>query len=81
MLPNRSVSEFAVTAIIGYLGFWRNQEVVIKCDQTQGMKKIAQLLQGRRRPRRMVAKYSLETRRPSNCVMVRAHHQLVGPST
>ena len=35
LLPDKSVSEFAVATIIGYLDFYGQQEVVIKCDQEQ----------------------------------------------
>ena len=44
VLPDKSASEFAVATIIGYLDFCGHQEVKIKCDQEQSMKRIAELL-------------------------------------
>ena len=52
VLPEKPASEFAVATIIGHLDVWGHQEVMIKCDQEQSMKRIAELLQERRRPRR-----------------------------
>ena len=58
VLPDKSASEFAVATIIGCLDFWGHQEVMIKCDQEQRMKRIAELLQEQRRPRRTIVEYS-----------------------
>ena len=44
VLLDKSASEFAVATIIGYLDFCGHQEVTIKCDQEQSMKRIAELL-------------------------------------
>ena len=44
VLPDKSASEFAVATIIGYLDFWGHQEVIIKCDQEESTKRIAELL-------------------------------------
>ena len=58
VLPDKSASEGAVATIIGYLDLWGHQEVIIKCDQEHSMKRIAELLQERRRPRRTIVEYS-----------------------
>ena len=74
VLPDKSASEFAVATIIGYLDFWRCQEVMIKCDQERSMKKIDESLQERRRPRQTI----VEKRHQSNEVVKYAHHHLEG---
>ena len=45
VLPDKVASEFAVATIIGYCDFRGQQEVMIKSDQEQSMKKITELLQ------------------------------------
>ena len=67
VLPDKSASEFAVATIIGY------QEVMIKCDQEQSMKRIAELLQERRRPRRTIVEYSPKGSHQSNGVVENTH--------
>ena len=64
VLLDKSANEFAVATIIGYLDFWGHQEVMIKCDQEKSMKRIAELLQERRRPRRTIVEYSPEGEPP-----------------
>ena len=54
VLPVRTVSEITMATIIGYLDCWDRQEVMIKCNQQQNMVRRAELLQGRRRPRRTI---------------------------
>ena len=49
VLPEESASEFTVASTIGNMDFWGQQELMIKCDQEQSTKKIAELLQERRR--------------------------------
>ena len=78
VLPVRTVSETAVATIIGHLDCWDRQEVIIKCNQQQNMVRRAELLQGRRRPRRTNVECILEGRRQSNAVVENAHHHLVG---
>ena len=78
VLPDRSASEFAVATIIGYLDFWGHQEVMIKCDQEQSVKRIAELLQERRRPRRTIVEYSPKGSHQSNGVVENAHFHLEG---
>ena len=55
-----------------YPDFWGHQEVMIKCDQVQSMKRIAELLQERRRPRRTIVEYSPKKSHQSNG-MVETH--------
>ena len=74
VLPVKSASEFAVATIIGYLDFWGHQEVMIKCDQEQSMKRIAELLQERRRPRRTIVEHSPNGNHQSNEVVENARH-------
>ena len=76
VLPDKSASEFAVATIIGYLDFWGHQEVMTKCDQEQSMKRIAELLQERRRPRRTIVDSSLKAGHQSNGVVENAHYHL-----
>ena len=78
VLLDKSASEFAVATIIGYLDFWGHQEAMIKCDQEQNMKRIAELLQERRRPRRTIAEYSPKGSHQSNGVVANAHYHLEG---
>ena len=47
---------------------------MIKCDQEQSMKRIAELLQERRRPRRTIVEYSPKGSHQSNGVVENAHH-------
>ena len=49
---------------------------MIKCDQEQSMKRIAELLQERRRPRRTIVEYSPKGSRQSNGVVENAHYHL-----
>ena len=81
MLPDKSASEFAVATIIGYLDFWGHQEVMIKCDQEQKMKRIAELFQERRSPRRTIVEYSPKGSHQSNGVVENAHHLSPGRSS
>ena len=78
VLPENSASEFAVATIIGYPDFWGHQEVMIKCDQVQSMKRIAELLQERRRPRRTIVEYSPKRSHQSNGTVENAHYHLEG---
>ena len=64
-----------MATIIGYLDFWGHQKVMIKCDQEQSTKRIAELLQERRRrPRRTVVEYSPKRSHQSNGVVENAHY-------
>ena len=78
VLLDTSASEFAVATIIGYSDFWGHQEAMIKCDQEQNMKRIAELLQERRRPRRTISEYSPKGSHQSNGVVENAHYHLEG---
>ena len=78
MLPDKSASEFAVATIVGHLDFWGHQEVMIKCDQEQSIKRIAELLQERRKPRRTVVEQSLKGSHQSNGVVENARYPLKG---
>ena len=78
VLPDKSASEFAVATIIGYLDFWGHQEVMIKCDQEYSMKRIAESLQERRRPRRTIVECSPTGSHQSNGVVENAHCHLEG---
>ena len=78
VLPDKSASEFAVATIIGYLDFWGHQEVMIKCDQEYSMKRIAESLQERRRPRRTIVECSPKGSHQSNGVVENAHCHLEG---
>ena len=49
---------------------------MIKCDQEQSMKRIAELLQERRRPRRTIVEYSPKESHQSNGVVENAHCHL-----
>ena len=49
-----------------------------KCDQEQSMKRIAELLQEWRRPRRMIVEYSPKGSHESNGVVENAHYHLEG---
>ena len=51
---------------------------MIKCDQEQSMKRIAELLQERRRPRRTIVEYSPKGSHQSNGVVENAHYHLEG---
>ena len=51
---------------------------MIKCDQEQSMKRIAELLQERRRPRRTIVEYSPEGNHQRNGVVENAHIHLEG---
>ena len=62
-----------MATIIGNLDFWGHQEVMIKCDQEQGMKRIAEL-----RPRRTIIEYSPKGSHQSNGVVENAHSHLEG---
>ena len=62
----------------GYLNFWGHQEVTIKCGQEQSMRKIAELLQERRRPRRTIVGYNPKGSHQSNAVVENAHNHLEG---
>ena len=66
VLPVRTVSEITVATIIGYLDCWDRQEFITKCNQQQNMVRRAELLQGRRRPRRTIVESILEGRRQNN---------------
>ena len=61
-----------------YLDFWRHQEVMIKCDTEQSMKRIAELLQERSRPRRTIVEYSPKGSHQRNGVVENAHYHLEG---
>ena len=76
VLPDISASEFAVATIIGNLDFWGHQEVMIKCDEEQSMKNIAELLQEWRQPRRTILEYSPKGSQQSNGVAENAHFHL-----
>ena len=76
--PDKSASVFAVATIIGYLDFWGQQEVMIKCDQEQSAERIAELLQERRRPRRTIVVYSPKESHLGNRVVENAHYHLEG---
>ena len=78
VLPDKTASEFAVATIIGYLDFWGHQEDMIKCDQEQSMKRIAELLLEWRRPRRTIVEYSPKGSHQSNRVVEKVHHHLEG---
>ena len=78
VLPDKSASELAVATIIGYLDFWGHQEVMIKCDKEKSMKRIAELLQERRRPRRTIVEYSPVGSHESNGVVENTHYHLEG---
>ena len=78
VLPDKSAREFAVATIIGYLDIWGHQEVMIKCDQEQSMKRIAEWHQERRRPRRTIVEYSPRESHQSNGEMENAHYLLEG---
>ena len=78
VLPDISASESAVPTIIGHLDFRGHQEVTIKCDQEQSMKRIAELLQERRRPRRTIVEYSPKGSHQSNGVVENARCHLEG---
>ena len=78
VLPDKSASEFAVATTIGYLDFQGHQEVMIKCDQEQSMKRIAEWHQERRRPRRTSVEYSPRWSHHSNRVVENAHYHLEG---
>ena len=78
VLPEKSASEFAVATISCYLDFWGHQEVMIKCDQEQSMRRIAELLQERRRPRRTIVEYSPKGSHQSNGVVENAQYHLEG---
>ena len=51
---------------------------MIKCDQEESMKRIAELLQERRRPRRTIIEYSPKGSDQSNGVVQNAHYHLEG---
>ena len=51
---------------------------MIKCDQEESMKRIAELLQERRRPRRAIIEYSPKGSDQSNGVVQNAHYHLEG---
>ena len=54
-IPDLSTSMFVWTGGIGILDFWDHREVVVKCDQEQSVKSLAELFRKQRRPRsRMV---------------------------
>ena len=72
VLPDKAASEFAVATIIGYLDFWGDQEIMIMCDHEQSMKKTAELLQERRRPRRTIVEYKPKGIHQSNGVVENA---------
>ena len=78
VLPDKSASEFAVAAIIGYLDFWGHQEVMIDYDQKQSIKRIAEFLRERRRPRRTIVENSPKGSHQSNGVVENAHCHLEG---
>ena len=78
VLPDTSASEFAVATIIGYLDFWGHQKVMIKCDQEQSMKRNAELLQERRRPRRTIVEYSPKGEPSEQRSSGKMHHHLEG---
>ena len=63
---------------IGYLDSWGHRGVLIKCDQEQSMRKIAALLQERRRLRRTIVEYSPKDSHQSNGVVENAHDHLEG---
>ena len=71
--PAEAVDEANVP---GYLDFWGHQEVMIKCDEEQSMKRIAELLQERRRPRRTIVEYNPMGSHQSNGVVENAHYHL-----
>ena len=64
--------------MIGYLDFRGHQEVMIKCDQEQCTKRIAELLQDRRRPRRTIVEYSPTVSHQGKGVVENAHCHLEG---
>ena len=72
-VARQSESEFAVATTIGYLDFQGHQEVMIKCDPEQSMKKIACLLQELRRPRRTIVESSPKGSHQRNEVVENAH--------
>ena len=78
VLPDTSASDFAAAAVIDYFDFWWHQEVMIKCDQEQSMKKIAELLQERRRPRRTIIECSPKGSHQNNGTVENAHYHLEG---
>ena len=49
VMHDMSAIELAMTTGTGYLDFWGYQEVMIKCDQDQSMRRIAELFQEQRR--------------------------------
>ena len=51
---------------------------MIKCDQEQSMKRIAELLQERRRPRRTIVEYNPKGSHQSSGVVENAHYHLEG---
>ena len=51
---------------------------MIKCDQEQSMKRIAELLQERRRPRRTIVEYSSKVSHQRNGVVENPHYHLEG---
>ena len=75
-MHDMSAIEFAVTTGTGYLDFWVHQEVMIKCDQEQSMKRIAELFQERRRSRRTIVNYSLNESHQSSGVVENVHLHL-----
>ena len=78
VLPDKSASDFGVATIIGLLDFWGHQEVMIKCEQEQSMKNIAELLQERWRPRRTIVEHSPKVGHQSNGDVENAHYHLEG---
>ena len=62
-IPDLSTSVFVLAEGTGILDSWDHREVMIKCDQEQSLKSLAELFQEQRRPRsRMVenTRYDLE---------------------
>ena len=76
VMHDMSAIEFAVTTGTGYLDFWEHQEVMIKCDQEQSMKGIAELFQERRRSRRTIVNYSPKGSHQSSGVVENVHFHL-----
>ena len=76
VMQHMSAIEFAVTTGIGYLDCWEYQEVMTNCDQEQSMRRIAELFQEPRRPRRTIVNYSPKESHRGRGVVENVHFHL-----